>query len=150
MIDDDKNELLGVLMQHMDEAILAARHKFLSKNYETKVIRKDYVAQVAVLEFSNAQPTPEELDALGIELRAEWPEMPPLTATLFRLSEKNSKLILDFNSPSGIAQLAEEGEISALIAQTTKDHTVPIMSYDLTKKPIQRADKTLRITPDAF
>jgi hypothetical protein len=150
MIDEDKKELLGTLMLHMDEAIRRIREKFSARECETKIIRKDYVAQVAVLEFSNVQMTPEETDALGIELRAEWPEMPSLTATLFRLSDKNSKLILDFNAPSGIAQLAEQGEISKLVAVAQKDTTVPIMSYDLTNNPIQRADKLLKITPDAF
>jgi hypothetical protein len=155
MSDEAKEEFINSLSEHMDEALARVCLKLASKTYETKLIRRDYVAQVAVLEFSNAQPTPDECDAIGRELRAEWEEMPDLVATLFRLSDKNAKLILDFNSPSGIRKIAEDGDISELIAEAQADAKpeemqVPIISYDITKKPIQRADKMLRITPNAF
>jgi hypothetical protein len=128
--DDAKDEAVNSLSAHVDKTVAVVQTAFLAHALETAVKRVDYVAQLIVLTFPDKQPTSDLVDQVGSELRKRWPEMPDLTATLFKMSKQDADLILDLKSPSGIQALAEEGNLNALAAVTKKDYH-PVIDYQI-------------------
>jgi hypothetical protein len=117
--DEAKDEAIALLSAVLDKAIPIVRTAFLGHGMTALVKKIDYAAQVVVFTFPDmVQPTSELVDSIGEEVRHLWPDAPPMTATFFKVSSQNSDLILDFNWPSGIKALADNGDIEALFAMT--------------------------------
>lgn len=126
--DEIKDTAVSVLSGRIDSVIAAAQAAFLAHKLVTVVSRVDYVAQLIVLEFTEKQPTSDQLDDIGAALRKSWPQMPDITATLFKMSKHNTKVFLDLNTPSGVATLANEGDVNALAALSKQEY-LPVIDY---------------------
>lgn len=136
--DEAKDEALSALSAVLDQTVSVVRKALLGHGLATRVRKVDYVAQVIVLTFDDQQPTSDMVDLIGEEVRYVWPEMPSLTATLFKVSKMNADLILDLNSPSGIQALAEAGNVKALAAVAAGADALPVIRYSIDKgKPAQ-------------
>jgi hypothetical protein len=136
--DEAKDEALTALSAVLDQTAAVVRTALMGHGLTTRIRKIDYVAQVIVLTFDDRQPTSDMVDVIGEEVRYVWPEMPEMTATLFKVSKMNADLILDLNSPSGIQSLAEAGNVKALAAVAAGHTTLPVVCYSIEKgKPKQ-------------
>jgi hypothetical protein len=138
--DEAKDDALAKLSAVLDKTIAIVTTALTGHGLETRVKRRDYVAQVAVITFDNLQPTSDLVDQIGEELRHVWPDAPEMTATLFKVSKMNADLIIDLNSPSGIQSLAEEGNVKALAAVASGANMMPVIHY-VTEKGLPKHEQ---------
>jgi|SRR4051812_37365383 hypothetical protein len=160
MSEEIKDQALAALQGVIDRLVERVQQKFQAENYSTRVLRIDYVAQIALLEFCSdvEQPDAERCDAIGSSLRQEWPDMPDARVALFRLANKKSKLIIDIGTAAQSAKTANtvcdgvvaEPFIRAAERSHGKTSTFPMLKYDLTQKTVEREELTVEITPDAL
>lgn len=153
-----KDEALQALQGLLDDVVDRVRDKFDGRGFPCAVHKIDYVAQIAVLEFiDGSQPDAVTSDAIGVELRQEWPQMPDLQATLFRLANRNTKLILNISTALDVnlskdTEFEDEDYMAQVMQQTggAKQSAIPIIKYDLTKENIVGEKMTLDVTRDAL
>jgi hypothetical protein len=137
--DEAKDEAIAALSAVLDKTVKMVREAMLGRGFTTQVKKIDYVAQVIVIAFPDQQPLPEIVDTIGEELRYNWPEMPDMTATLFKVSNMNANLILDLDHPSGIKSLADEGNVKALAAIASGTNSLPVIRYAIEQgKPVHQ------------
>lgn len=136
--DEAKEEAVKVLSAVLDKTVAVVTTALRGRGFSTRVKRVDYVSQVVILNFPDRQPDSDLVDIIGEEVRHVWPEMPPMTATLFKVSRMNADLILDLNHPSGIQSLAEEGNVKALAAVASGTTDLPVIHYAIEQgKPVR-------------
>jgi hypothetical protein len=135
--DEAKDETISLLSAVLDKAKAIVVTAFLGHGVVTKAKKIDYACQVLVFTFPDQQPTSDLVDVIGGEVRHLWPDAPPMTATFFKVTSMNSELILDFNWPSGIKALAEQGDIQALFAISGTNSYLPTVRYVLDEQPRQ-------------
>jgi hypothetical protein len=153
-----KDEALQALQGLLDDVVHRVQAKFDARGFPSTINKIDYVAQIAVLEFSDASTQPDAVtsDAIGVELRREWPQMPDLQATLFRLANRNVKLILNISTAFDVnlskeTEFEDEDYMAQVMQQAgPKQSTIPIIKYDLTGKNIVGEKMTLDVTRDAL
>jgi hypothetical protein len=127
--DEAKDEAIALLSAVLDKAVPIVRTAFFGHGMTAVVKKIDYAAQLIVFTFPDmTQPTSDLVDQIGGEVRHLWPDAPPMTATFFKVSSHNSDLILDFNWPSKVAALAEQGDLPMLIAVAG-----PVLRYVIEK-----------------
>jgi hypothetical protein len=153
-----KDEALQALQGLLDDVVHRVQAKFDARGFPSTIHKIDYVAQIAVLEFSdeNSQPDAVTSDAIGVELRRQWPQMPDLQATLFRLANRNSKLILNISTAFDVnlskdTEFEDEDYMAQVMQQAgPKQSAIPIIKYDLTGKNVVKEQATLEVTRDAL
>lgn len=153
-----KAEALQALQGLLDDVVHRVRTKFTDRCFPNEVRKVDYVAQIAIIEFidERGQPDAATSDAIGVELRAEWPEMPDLEATLFRLANKFTKLIINISTAGEVnlskaTDFEDEDFLQNVMAQPgPKQATIPIIKYDISGPNITREKSNLEVTRDAL
>lgn len=135
--DEAKDETIALLSAVLDKAKAIVTTAFLGHGVVAKIKKMDYACQVLVFSFPDRQPTSDLVDVIGGEVRHLWPDAPAMTATFFKVSSMNSEMILDFNWPSGIKALADQGDIQALFAVSGTNAALPTLRYVIDEVPRQ-------------
>lgn len=144
--DEAKDEAINLLSAVLHKAKAIVITAFLGHGIVAKAKKVDYACQVLVFTFPDLQPTSDLVDTIGEEVRHLWPDAPAMTVTFFKVSSMNSELIVDFNWPSGIKALADQGDILALLGVTNAGTNVclPAVRYVIDKVPPQEAGMLIK------
>lgn len=119
MSEASKDEVLAILTRDMDDTICRLGWLTSIAGFLGTPVRVDYVQQSATIDYGDGstKPSREDLERLGYRLRASWPEMPHLIATIYVLRSGSTKLLLDFSKDGRTTKIIDETPIPGLSSQ---------------------------------